>query len=625
MIYSLHEYAILSYIAFSSLSRATVGLSFYLFVPFVYTDTTSFFQDLLPSTIIEMKPASAMNLLLAVAASLTPAVYAVDTLVDVGYAQYQGAVVDPELGVSAWKGIQYGAPPIGNLRFAAPQDPIVKGVLNATRYGATCPPSRPDDWTISGPKDRFHIAEDCLYLSVHAPTDARVDSKLPVVVFFQGGGFSSQSSANWDPTEIVADGQVVFVQFSYRVGLYGFLGGAEVKAGGGDVNAGLRDQIKVLEWVQEHIAQFGGNPDQVVLDGVSAGGSSVALMLAANTGKKLFSGGIMESGGWVTMRNADQAQEQYDCLIKDKGCAGTSNGLACLRSLNESAIRSSNCWFNPNIDGELYTDALLDLFEQGKYAKVPTIMGTCADEGTKFNAPETLDTPAEALQWVVEKSPSLSNSSISIIKDLYINPAQPTFPGKGRYWQHAAVAIGDIGATCMTRNIQNYIARDGVSTFNYMYDVLDPSDEEVGYGAWHTVNVYAFWGNNRTDGDAPASYFTTNQPIIPLIRSYWISFIRNLDPNADRIEGAAEWSPYMGAQSRERLFIQTNNTKMERMSSAQNLRCDIVRPFSNDLGKPAAKGFVTELDPKLAAKLNRTSESTNIGKARHARDFSLHT
>lgn len=87
------------------------------------------------------------------------------------------------------------------------------------------------------------------------------------------------------------------MQFSYRVGLYGFLSGAEVKAGGGDVNAGLHDQIKVLEWVQKHISQFGGNPDQVVLDGVSAGGSSVALMLAANTGKNLFAGGIMESEG----------------------------------------------------------------------------------------------------------------------------------------------------------------------------------------------------------------------------------------------------------------------------------------------------------------------------------------
>ncbi|KAH7094868.1 Alpha/Beta hydrolase protein [Paraphoma chrysanthemicola] len=569
-----------------------------------------------------MKQSSPFGSLLAVAFSILSVANAVNTLVDVGYAKYQGSVVDAKLGVSAWKGIQYAAPPVGKLRFAAPQDPIVTGLLDATKYGATCPPSRPDDWTVSGPQSRFHIAEDCLYLSVHAPSNARVDSKLPVVVFFQGGGFSSQSSANWDPTEIVADGQVVFVQFSYRVGLYGFLSSAEVRAGGGDVNAGLRDQIKVLEWVQKHISKFGGNPNQVVLDGVSAGGSSVSLMLAANTGKKLFAGGISESGGWVTMRNAEQGQEQYDCLIKDKGCDGASDGLACLRALNESAIRSTNCWFNPNIDGKLYTDSLVNLFQQGKYAKVPTIMGTCADEGTKWNAPEDLDTPADALKWIVEKDPSLSNSSISIVNDVYVKPPQPTFPNKGRYWQNAAVAVSDIGATCMTRNIQNYLARDGVPTFNYKYDVLDPSDEEVGYGAWHTVNAYAFWGNNRTDGGAPPSYFTTNQPIIPLVRSYWTSFIRNLDPNTDRIKGAAEWKPFSSATARERLFIQTNNTKMERMSPAQSLRCDIMRPFSDNLGKPTAKDAVTELDANLASKLNGTSDDTSSKrKQRHARDF----
>ncbi|KAF2824556.1 carboxylesterase [Ophiobolus disseminans] len=564
------------------------------------------------------------RLLLAVGACFSPLVSAVDTLVDVGYAKYQGSVIDSRLKVSAWKGVQYAAPPTGNLRFAAPQDPIVTGTINATRHGATCPPSRPDDWTISGPNDRFTIAEDCLYLSVYAPTGARVDSKLPVVVFFQGGGFASQSSANWDPTDIVADGQVVFVQFSYRVGVYGFLNGAAVKAGGGDVNAGLRDQIKLLEWVNKHITQFGGNPDNVVLDGVSAGGSSVALMIAADTGKKpLFAGGIMESGGWVTMRPADQGEEQYQCLLKDKDCAGASDGLACLRALNESAIRSSNCWFNPNIDGDLYTDSLVNLFAQGKYAKVPTVMGSCSEEGTKYNAPETLDNPIDALTWVVtDKDNSLSNNSKSILNDLYMKPTQPTFPGKGRYWRHAAVAIADIGTHCITRNIQNYLARDGVPTYNYKYAVLDPSDEAVGYGAWHTVNAYAFWGVNRTDGGEPPSYFTTNAPIIKTVRAYWTSFIRNLDPNTDRANKAVEWTPYAGKDSRERLFIQTNNTKMERMSPAQALRCDVVRPMSDHLGRPPAKGVVTELDGKLAAKVKSASESTDLsGGKKHGRDF----
>lgn len=99
-------------------------------------------------------------------------------------------------------------------------------------------------------------------------------------------------------------------------------------------------------------------------------------------------------------------------------------------------------------------------------------MSICADEGTKWNAPETLDTPVDALQWLIEKDSSLSNSSISIVNDVYIKPSQPVFPSKGRYWQHAAVAVGEIGIICMTRNIQNYLVRDGVLTYNYKYDVL---------------------------------------------------------------------------------------------------------------------------------------------------------
>ncbi|KAH7346016.1 Alpha/Beta hydrolase protein [Pyrenochaeta sp. MPI-SDFR-AT-0127] len=436
-----------------------------------------------------MRHRSGFQFLLVAVVSISPVVRAVNTVVDVGYAQYKGAIVDAKLGVSAWKGIQYAAPPIGDLRFAAPPK--------------QAQPARP----------------------ISLPT----------------------GPANWDPTDIVAERRVVFVQFSYRVGMYGFLSSAEAKAGGADVNAGLRDQVKLLEW--------------------------------------------------------------YKCLINEKGCTDATDGLACLRALSESAIRSSNCNFNPNIDGELYTDSLVNLFEQGKYAKVPTIMGTCADECTKWNAPETLNTTAEALQWIVDKDSSLSNTSIAIIEDLYIKPTQPIFPNKGRYWRHAAMAVAEIGATCMTRNIQNYLARDGVPTFNYKYAVLDPSDEEVGYGAWHTVNSYAFWGTNRTDGGQPPSYFMANKPIISIVRSYWTSFFRNLDPNTDRVKAAAEWLL----------------TLMERMSLAQSLRCDIVRPMSDNLGKLPADNAVTDLDPKLAAKLNRTSESTSfVGKKKLVRSFNRH-
>ncbi|KAM0273601.1 hypothetical protein ACHAQH_008230 [Verticillium albo-atrum] len=558
-----------------------------------------------------MRVTSHLTSVLAAASLFVPDVQAVKPLVDVGYAKFQGNVTNKALDVTSWRGIQFAAPPVGKLRFAAPANPIQKGTVNATTHGPICPPQQPGDWTVSGTYDRFTVDEDCLYLSVTAPSKATRNSKLPVVFFLQGGGFGSNSNANWDASEIAADGNVVVVQINYRVGMYGFLQSEEVRAGGA-LNAGIKDMFKALEWVQKNIRHFGGNPNQVVLDGVSAGGSAVGLLMAANTGKKKpFAGGIVESGGWVTMRTMDQGQGQYDCLAKEKGCADSADSLSCLRALNQSAVRSSSCWFNPGIDGELFADSMVNLFRTGKYTKVPTIWGSCANEGTMYSAPQSTNTTEEALGFIKGNDPSLSDNSLAIIDDLYIDVPQPVFPASGVKWRQAANAIGDIGNHCIIRNVQNYLARDEARTYNYKYAVLDPKFEADGFGAYHTVNTYAFWGPSRTDGGAPASYFTSNAPIISQFRKYWISFVRNLDPNSDREEGAAEWEPFT-VEGRERLFVQTNNTHMERMSSAQNLRCDIIRPVSENLGKPVDSGVVTELDEKLAAGINGTTEDTTL-------------
>ncbi|KAG7143219.1 Para-nitrobenzyl esterase like protein [Verticillium longisporum] len=541
-----------------------------------------------------MKAISHLTSVLAAAGFLQSGVQAVQPLVDVGYAKFQGAVTNKALDVTSWRGIQFAAPPVGELRFAAPADPLQTGTVNASAHGPICPPQRPGDWTVTGTYDRFRVDEDCLYLAVTAPSQASKDSKLPVVFFLQGGGFTSNSNANWDASEIAADGNVVVVQINYRVGMYGFLHSKEALAGG-SLNAGIKDMLKALEWVQKNIHNFGGNPDQVVLDGISAGGSAVGLLIAANTGseKKPFVGGIVESGGWVTMRTMEQGQGQYDCLAREKGCADSADSLSCLRALNQSAVRSSNCWFSPSIDDDLFSDSLVNLYRAGK------------------TAPQSTNSTEQALAFIKRQDPSLSDNSLAIIDDLFIDVPQPVFPSSGAKWRQAANAIGHMGNHCIVRNVQNYLARDEATTWNYKYAVLDPKDEADGFGAYHVVNTYAFWGPSRTDGGPPASYATSNAPIVSQFRKYWISFVRNLDPNSDREEGAAEWAPFT-VEGRERLFVQTNNTHMEKMSSAQNLRCDVVRPVSENLGKPVNSGVVTTLDEKLAAGMNDTSEDTTL-------------
>ena len=121
--------------------------------------------------------------------------------------------------------------------------------------GPICLPQQPTDWTVTGGSTRFTTGEDCLFVSVFAPTDADTTSELPVMFFIQGGGFGSLSSANWDPSELVREENVVVVQFNYRVGPYGFLQGEEVRSGG-SLNNGIKDMIKALEWVQQHIMKL---------------------------------------------------------------------------------------------------------------------------------------------------------------------------------------------------------------------------------------------------------------------------------------------------------------------------------------------------------------------------------
>lgn len=189
-------------------------------------------------------------------------------VVHLGYSKYQG--VSLENGISQWLGIRYAAPPVGDLRFRAPQDPIKNTELQtadkvksstqkrhkkkpvnkiSSQHGDVCLSTSTGAITSGN-------SEDCLVLDVYAPTNAgkKRNQRLPVYIYIQGGGFNSNSNPNYNGSGLItASGlNVVIVTFNYRVGLYGFLASREVKEDG-DFNNGLKDQRKVFEWVQKYI------------------------------------------------------------------------------------------------------------------------------------------------------------------------------------------------------------------------------------------------------------------------------------------------------------------------------------------------------------------------------------
>lgn len=425
--------------------------------------------------------------------------------------------------------------------------------------------------------------------------------------FIQGGGFASLSNQDYSGIGLVkaSDFNIVVVTFNYRVGPYGFLAGEEVE-NGASLNNGLKDQIKALEWVQKHISkvgynipswmnaanlylQFGGDPDHVVIGGDSAGGASVTLLLSAYGGRddKLFIGAAAESQSFANMLNVSESQFAYDKLATRTGCNTSSDSLACLRELNISALQAQNIrtpypgapgnplyLYGPTVDEDLVQDHTLKLFHEGKFIKVPVIFGDDTNEGTIF-VPKGTASVTDADNFLKDQFPTITQAQLSKINSMYLTENQTRdFPNAKPYWRPASNAYGELRYICPGIEMSSIYAAANLPSWNYHYAVLDPWSEGNGTGVSHTVEVNAIWGPEYVSGVPPDSYWNINANIVPVMQGYWTSFVRSLDPNKHRYPGSPEWKTWgKGDDAFQRIFIRTNETRMESVPQAQRDRC----------------------------------------------------
>ncbi|KAH7128534.1 carboxylesterase [Dendryphion nanum] len=535
-------------------------------------------------------------------------VLAVEPVVDLGYAKYQGRIVGD--GTTQWLGLRYAQPPLGELRFAAPKALEGKSGLNetvdASKFRPICLPNSPTDWT-TRPSTRFTISEDCLYLNIFAPSNATTSTNLPVFFFIQGGGFGSNSNNNYNGSDLARTANIIVVSINYRVGVYGFL--HSHRLGPADLNVGIRDQIVALKWVSEKIGLFGGDPEHIVIDGDSAGAASVNILLASPLVKddvvlsKIVKGAVVESTYQNMYRTLSQGETQYSCILRATGCDSSSNGtgtaeggLTCLRSVNATRLQTQNCGFGPNLDPEVIPIAPFAAFEKGAYLKVPSIYGSCTDEGTK-NVPQSADTLEDVHNYVLSQCPSLTNSSLALLDDIYItNKSYPVFPNSGRLWRHASFIHGDMRSHCVDKIYQDVLVRDGVPTWTYRYGVRDPTHEAQGFGAYHVVNLYAVWGPNNTDGNPPRSYVAggANAGVVDVVRGYWGRFVRGLEPNGEKGEGSPVWG--RRGEKGERLYFVGNGTRMEELGREERWKCGVLDPLVRAMERETDMGERTELE-----------------------------
>ncbi|KAG9685882.1 alpha/beta-hydrolase, partial [Aureobasidium melanogenum] len=515
---------------------------------------------------------------------------AVQPLVDVCYSKYEG--VSLANGVTQWLGVRYAAPPVGNLRFAAPADPIEnKTTILANQFGNIC--------LGTGAAPSNSSSEDCLFMNIYAPTNTTSDNPLPVYFYIQGGGFNSNSNPNYNGSGLIeaSNHNIVVVNFNYRVGPYGFLASNEIVKGG-STNNGLKDQVKALQWLQKNIRKFGGDPNHVVIGGSSAGAASVTLLLTAYGGRNdgLFHASAAESQSFAAVRSVNDSQFMYDNLVIRTGCASSNDTLACLRSLNATYLQTKNInspfpgaqdpplyMYGPTLDGGVVSDLTMAAFRKGNFIKLPAIYGDDTNEGTVF-VPMNTSSIGEGNAFLKDQFPLLTLDMIRHINALYPNNASWQYPNAGAWWRQASNAYGELRYNCPGINISDVYAAtfNRKDIYNYHWDVVDPVAAASGKGVTHTVETNAIWGPENVNGAAPASYSTTNAEIVPVVQAYWTSFVRSFNPNTYRLKGSPIWETWT-ATEKQRIHFVTNATAMENVPADQRERCDYMSSIALDI------------------------------------------
>jgi para-nitrobenzyl esterase len=431
-------------------------------------------------------------------------------------------------------GIPFAKPPIGDLRWKAPQkNDTWSGVRDASNFGKRCAQVESTTLMNAASED-----EDCLYLNVWTP-NASAKTPLPVMLWIHGGGNVNGSASEPVPYanagtfysgRSLAEKGVVVVTFNYRLGVFGFLAHPELSAekGGSPGNQGLLDQTAAMQWVKANVAKFGGDPKNVTIFGESAGSFDVCLHMASPKSRDLFHRAISESGGCTTKNTTlEIGQQSAQALATSLGCTGSAT-LACLRgksvadllkpvpAVNGMAAPS----FGPVVDGQFLPEQARTLYDRGDIAKVPYLLGSNTDEGTLFVSPTlTLDTEQQLMDLLTQQYGAAAAQ---------IAAAYPVskFAGAPHPIRAAYARIaGDARLVCSTYDSAVRAATAKLPVWMYNFDI--PVSVGTDLGATHGSElVYVF---NTSPAFTPENMATSD-----IMESYWTSFAKKGDPNADK-------------------------------------------------------------------------------------------
>ena len=481
-----------------------------------------------------------LRVLLSVSAllvSLSTTARAVDEPVQLTSGQVSGAELDDN--VTVFRGIPFAAPPVGDLRWKAPQPPIPwKGVRAADTFGPACMQ-----------RGTRLMSEDCLYLNVWTKAESDQD-RLPVMVWIHGGGWSSGATAGatYDGSGFAEKG-VVLVSVNYRMNAFGFMAHPALSAEstrGVSGNYGILDHIAALEWVRDNIGGFGGDPDNVTIFGESAGVASIYALLATPLATGLFHRAISEST-WITPTNVthltrgngfyDTAEARGRHAIAEKlaelGRPTDGDLLATMRAMSADDLMSMRFRVSLAEDGWVIPKSPTEVFSEGSHNVVPLLAGVNNGEGLFFVRPDrTFSTLEEQKAARLEE---WGEHGQGLAAYYLADTTEDIFTTEVDYSTDSLFARPN-------RQILVAMARSSADSFMYLFtrNIRDPSERSP-----HAMELrYVFQ-------TLPADATEVDWRISGLISNYWVQFATTGNPNG---EGLPQWPTYDADQQRHQII-----------------------------------------------------------------------
>jgi para-nitrobenzyl esterase len=451
----------------------------------------------------------------------------------------------PHAGVLAFRGIPYARPPVGALRFCAPEREEPWPGVRAAREFAPSAPQSPLALPLPG-LDIGPMDEDCLALNVYTP--AADAARRPVLVWIHGGGFviGSGSQPLYDGAYLARRGDAVVVTVNYRLGPLGFLYLAELcpELEGAVGNAGLRDQIAALAWVRENIAAFGGDPANVTIFGESAGGMSVATLLAMPAASGLFARAIPQSGAAHNVHDRETATRVAEEFLAELGLP-RARAAAALRELPPDKVLDLHAQtvlrlgqaagplpFQPLVDGDSLPEPPLDALRRGASSAAAVLTGTTRDEWKLFQFLDAGLAKLDEAALVARVGAQLRGADADALVETYraarpgARPAELLFAIEtDRVFRIPALRLAE------ARNAA------AAPTFVYRFDWESPALGGA-LGACHAVELPFVFG---TLGHAGSELFAGKGPeaerLCARTMDTWLAFARSGDPSHAELPG----------------------------------------------------------------------------------------